>query len=107
MFLIHFQMAFKLSLISYSREQKEIGAWCLLQSEKGYEALAMAVLTRFQGWSREEVVDLIERTMVETRNPNIHPLHNLYVLATRSPGCPLKFVSQTRCSYVVYGRKPE
>jgi hypothetical protein len=106
MFLIHFQTA--VQVVTDVLIQKEIGAWCLLQSEKGYEALAMAVLTRFQGWSREEVVDLIERTMVETRNPNIHPLHNLYVLATRSPGCPLKnFVSQTRCSYVVYGRKPE
>ncbi|KAN0075178.1 S-adenosyl-L-methionine-dependent methyltransferase [Elaphomyces granulatus] len=61
------------------REQKEIGAWCLLQAEKGYEALAMAVLTRCQGWSKEEVADLIEKTMVETRNLNIHPLHNLYV----------------------------
>jgi hypothetical protein len=66
------------------REQKEIGAWCLLQAEKGYEALAMAVLTRFQGWSKEEVADLIEKTMVETRDLNIHPLHNLYVSSVKT-----------------------
>ncbi|KAL1963787.1 hypothetical protein VTN77DRAFT_7853 [Rasamsonia byssochlamydoides] len=34
---------------------KKLGTWNLLQAESGFEAGAMAVLTRNEGWSKEEL----------------------------------------------------
>lgn len=49
----------------------------MLQGEPGYEAGAMAVLTRYEGWSKEEVGILVAKTKADVRNPKIHALVNL------------------------------
>lgn len=57
--------------------QKKIGTWMMLQGEQGYEAGAMAVLTRNESWSREKVLELVDKTKSDARNRNIHALFNL------------------------------
>jgi hypothetical protein len=37
----------------------------------------MAVLTRFKNWTPEQVKDLCDRTMQDSRNPKIHALFDL------------------------------
>ncbi|EIT75170.1 methyltransferase, putative [Aspergillus oryzae 100-8] len=46
---------------------KTIGVWNLLQAETGFEAGAMAVLTRFEGWSKEEVNVLVSGARKDAR----------------------------------------
>jgi hypothetical protein len=43
----------------------------------GFEAAAMAVLTRHAGWSKEEAQILIAKTINDAKNPDIHPLFDL------------------------------
>ena len=38
----------------------------------GFEAGAMATLTRFEGWSKEEVNVLVSGAKRDVRNPNVH-----------------------------------
>lgn len=59
--------------------KKTLGAWNLLQSETGYEATAMAVLTRHEGWSKEEVSILVAKAKNDSQNRDIHGLLNLWV----------------------------
>lgn len=64
--------------------QKKIGAWAQLVSEHGIVGGAMAVLTRYQSWSAEEVNVLAAKTKKDLWNPRIHGIINLYV---NSPQC--------------------
>ncbi|KAL1963049.1 hypothetical protein VTN77DRAFT_8797 [Rasamsonia byssochlamydoides] len=64
---------------------KKIGTWCMLQAEQGYEAGAMAVLTRNEAWSKEEVIVLSSKTRNDARNRNIHALFNFYIVYGRKP----------------------
>lgn len=50
-----------------------------MQAETGFEAGAMALLTRFHGWSADEVRIFTARTLKDARDRNIHPLFHLYV----------------------------
>lgn len=61
----------------FTINQKKIGLWNLLQAESGFEAGAMAVLTRYAGWSKEEVTVLVAKTRSDARNPAIHALFDL------------------------------
>lgn len=57
---------------------KTLGTWNLLQAETaGFEAGAMAVLTRHAGWAKEEVDILVAKTRNDVRNFDIHTLFNL------------------------------
>ncbi|QRD85392.1 S-adenosyl-L-methionine-dependent methyltransferase [Aspergillus flavus] len=56
---------------------KTIGVWNLLQAETGFEAGAMAVLTRFEGWSKEEVNVLVSGARKDARDPKVHTLADL------------------------------
>lgn len=49
----------------------------MLQGQEGYEAGAMAVLTRHKKWSEDEVRALVNKTKSDARNGNIHALFNL------------------------------
>ncbi|KAJ9197710.1 hypothetical protein DTO164E3_5564 [Paecilomyces variotii] len=64
---------------------KYLGIWNLLQSETGYEATAMAVLTREEKWSKEEVSALVAKAKNDTKNRNIHGLLDFYVVYGRKP----------------------
>lgn len=51
----------------------------MLQGDQAYEAGAMAVLTRNEAWSKEEVAVLAAKTKEDAHNRNIHALFDLYV----------------------------
>ncbi|KAL2214974.1 S-adenosyl-L-methionine-dependent methyltransferase [Thermoascus aurantiacus ATCC 26904] len=64
---------------------KALGAWNLMQAETGFEAGAMALLTRFHGWSADEVRIFTARTLKDARDRNIHPLFHFWVVYGRKP----------------------
>lgn len=49
----------------------------LLQAELGFKAAAMAILTRFESWSPEEVEALSAKALSDAKNPKIHALLDL------------------------------
>lgn len=57
--------------------QKKLGTWFLLQAEQGFEGAAMAVLTRFESWSPDEVTVLAAGVLKDAKNPKIHGLFDL------------------------------
>ncbi|KKA16274.1 Methyltransferase [Rasamsonia emersonii CBS 393.64] len=64
---------------------KKIGTWMMLQGDQAYEAGAMAVLTRNEAWSKEEVAVLAAKTKEDAHNRNIHALFDFYVVYGRKP----------------------
>lgn len=64
---------------------KKVGLWNLLEAETGFEASAMAVLTRFKGWSAEEVKILAAKVLKDARDPAIHTVFDFYVVYGRKP----------------------
>lgn len=53
-------------------KQKELGAFFLLVSESGFEALGMAFLTRLLGMDAEEVKTLVEGCKKEAKSRKVH-----------------------------------
>ncbi|KAL1848589.1 hypothetical protein Plec18170_007898 [Paecilomyces lecythidis] len=70
---------FRIPLGSWPKDKhyKKIGTWMMLQGQEGYEAGAMAVLTRHKKWSEDQVRVLVNKTKSDARNGNIHALFNL------------------------------
>ncbi|TPX24833.1 hypothetical protein DIZ76_010277 [Coccidioides immitis] len=65
---------------------KKIGTWTLLQFDSGgFEAGAMAVLTRFSGWTEEQVKDLSAKARSDMRNRNVHGMFDFYAVYGRKP----------------------
>ncbi|KAL1989555.1 hypothetical protein VTN49DRAFT_6752 [Thermomyces lanuginosus] len=65
---------------------KNVGAWNQAQSEtNGFEAAAMAPLTRFKNWTKEEVVVLASKARADGRNRKIHMMFNFYVVYGQRP----------------------
>ncbi|KAL1999603.1 hypothetical protein VTN02DRAFT_4288 [Thermoascus thermophilus] len=64
---------------------KTLGAWNLMQVESGFEAAAMALLTRFHGWSTEEVKMLAARALRDARDRSIHAVFHFWVVYGRKP----------------------
>ncbi|KAL2216651.1 S-adenosyl-L-methionine-dependent methyltransferase [Thermoascus aurantiacus ATCC 26904] len=64
---------------------KTLGAWNLMQAETGFEASVMALLTRFHGWSADEVKVLAAQTLKDARDRNIHPVFHFWVVYGRKP----------------------
>lgn len=48
-----------------------------MQAETGFEAGAMAVLTRYEEWSKDEVSILVARTKNDAKNRAIHGINDL------------------------------
>lgn len=85
-----------------------------MQVETGFEAAALAVLTRYESWTSEEVKVLVAQALRDAKDPKIHALFDLYVFFSFSANPPIltfKFQmgeSNPRpSSYNVYGRRPE
>lgn len=57
--------------------------WNLLQASTGFEASALAVLTRYENWTPADVVHLAEKAKLDARDRNIHALFDLYVTHTQ------------------------
>ncbi|KAL1995095.1 hypothetical protein VTN49DRAFT_1282 [Thermomyces lanuginosus] len=65
---------------------KKLGAWNQAQGEAaGFEAGALAVLTRFKNWAPEEVTVLATKAQADGRNREIHALFNFYVVYGQRP----------------------
>ncbi|KKA25125.1 hypothetical protein T310_0830 [Rasamsonia emersonii CBS 393.64] len=64
---------------------KKLGTLFLLSAEKGFEGAAMAVLTRFESWSPEEVTVLAAGALSDAKNPKIHGLFDFYVVYGQKP----------------------
>ncbi|KAL1972379.1 hypothetical protein VTN31DRAFT_6793 [Thermomyces dupontii] len=65
---------------------KKVGAWNQTQAEaNGFEAAALAPLTRFKQWRKEEVIFLASKARADGRNRNIHMMFNFYVVYAQRP----------------------
>ncbi|KAL1995257.1 hypothetical protein VTN49DRAFT_1444 [Thermomyces lanuginosus] len=65
---------------------KKIGAWNKAQAEEtGYEALALAALTRYKQWKKEEVIILASQARADGRRRDIHCYFNFYVVYGQRP----------------------
>ncbi|KAL1847749.1 hypothetical protein Plec18170_008410 [Paecilomyces lecythidis] len=61
----------------WPKDKRLVSAWNLLQSETGYEATAMALLTRQEGWLKDEVSVLVAKAKEDSKNRKIHGLLDL------------------------------
>ena len=58
--------------------QKKVGAWNQTQGEaNGFEGAAMAALTRFKQWTKEEVIVLASQARADGRRRDIHMMFDL------------------------------
>ncbi|KAL1973718.1 hypothetical protein VTN31DRAFT_5278 [Thermomyces dupontii] len=65
---------------------KKVGAWNQTQAEaNGFEATALAPLTRFKQWRKEEVIVLASKARADGRNRNIHMMFDFYVVYAQRP----------------------
>ncbi|KAL1978499.1 hypothetical protein VTN31DRAFT_1358 [Thermomyces dupontii] len=65
---------------------KKVGAWNQTQGEaNGFEAVALAPLTRFKQWRKEEVIVLASKARADGRNRNIHMMFDFYVVYAQRP----------------------
>ena len=68
----HEEMKISLGTWPADKKQKEVGAYLLLVTENGFEALGLALLTRALGMKAEEVEELIAGAKKESHNKKIH-----------------------------------
>ncbi|KAL2007032.1 hypothetical protein VTN00DRAFT_8470 [Thermoascus crustaceus] len=64
---------------------KEIGAWLRVAVSEGFEAAAMAVLTRHESWKPEEVKVLAEGARNDLKDRKIHAIMDFWVVYGRKP----------------------
>ncbi|KAL1992940.1 hypothetical protein VTN49DRAFT_3697 [Thermomyces lanuginosus] len=65
---------------------RKLGAWNQAQAEvNGYEAGALAVLTRYKQWTTEEVMVLANEARLDGRKHDIHMIFNFYVVYGQRP----------------------
>ncbi|KAL1996411.1 hypothetical protein VTN49DRAFT_176 [Thermomyces lanuginosus] len=65
---------------------KKIGAWNQAQAEaNGFEGAALAALTRYKNWSKEDVILLASQARADGRKRNIHSLFYFYVVYGQRP----------------------
>ena len=69
--------SFFLSEVTDVLVQKEIGTWMQAGTEAGFEAGALAALTRYKEWTREEVIALASRARADGRNRGVHTIGDL------------------------------
>ena len=68
----HEEMKISLGTWPADKKQKEVGAYLLLVTENGFEALGLALLTRALGMKAEEAEKLIAGAKKESHNKKIH-----------------------------------
>ncbi|KAL1991213.1 hypothetical protein VTN49DRAFT_5717 [Thermomyces lanuginosus] len=65
---------------------KKLGAWNQAQAEaNGYESGALAALTRYKQWTKEEVIVLASQARADGRRRDIHVVFNFYVVYGQRP----------------------
>ncbi|KAL1993674.1 hypothetical protein VTN49DRAFT_2343 [Thermomyces lanuginosus] len=64
----------------------KLGAWNQAQAEaNGFEAGALAVLTRYKNWSKEEVTVLASQARADGQRRDIHMVHDFYIVYGQRP----------------------
>lgn len=61
----------------YSRKQKDVGAFNLVQLKEGLEGFSLALFTRILGWAPEEVQVLLSKVRKDLDNRNIHAQNDM------------------------------
>ncbi|KAL1996320.1 hypothetical protein VTN49DRAFT_372 [Thermomyces lanuginosus] len=64
---------------------KRLGVWAQAGAEAGYEAGALAVLTRYKEWTKEDVMLLASEARADGRKRGIHSMFNFYVVYGQRP----------------------
>ncbi|KAL1975821.1 hypothetical protein VTN31DRAFT_4213 [Thermomyces dupontii] len=64
---------------------KKLGTWAQAGAEAGYEAGALAALTRYKQWTREEVLLLASQARADGRKRDIHSFFKFYVVYGQRP----------------------
>ncbi|KAL1991149.1 hypothetical protein VTN49DRAFT_5653 [Thermomyces lanuginosus] len=64
---------------------KKVGTWFQAQSEAGLEAGALAALTRYEQWTKEEVILLASQARADGRKRNVHALFDFYIVYGQRP----------------------
>ncbi|KAL1995037.1 hypothetical protein VTN49DRAFT_1224 [Thermomyces lanuginosus] len=67
------------------RHFKEIGTWLQAGAEAGFEAGALAALTRYKAWNREEVIALANKARADGRKRSVHMIADFYVVYGQRP----------------------
>lgn len=58
--------------------QKKLGAWAQTGAEaNSFEGIALALLTRYKQWTKEEVIPLASKARADSRKRDVHALFNL------------------------------
>lgn len=68
-----------------SKKDKEVGAYCLLASNTGFEAYGLALLTGGLGWTVEEVKELIDTAMKQAKDRRIHSYGKQFLYIGQKP----------------------
>lgn len=55
-----------------SKKEKTLGIWAQRNMLDGLEAAAMALLTRYMGWSKEQVLELVGKVREEILDMDFH-----------------------------------
>ncbi|RMJ02372.1 hypothetical protein CDV36_015362 [Fusarium kuroshium] len=78
---------FKWPLNQWPKEKKykEIGAWTCENLTSGLEGLLLALLTRFLGWTPEEVIAFCALVRKQLRDTSIHAYIPVYIVYGRKP----------------------
>ncbi|KAL1994832.1 hypothetical protein VTN49DRAFT_1019 [Thermomyces lanuginosus] len=64
---------------------KKLGVWAQAGVEAGLEGGALAALTRFKNWTKEEVLLLASEARADGRKRDIHSMFNFYVVYGQRP----------------------
>ncbi|KAI8265748.1 Secondary metabolism regulator LAE1 [Colletotrichum sp. SAR 10_98] len=67
------------------RRHKELGVWMNENLHEGWEAICMAPLTRIHGWTKEEVLQLLEQNRSEQDDPSIHAYYSIWSIYGKKP----------------------
>jgi hypothetical protein len=81
------RVPFKWPINSWPREEKykRIGWYAEVNFCMGIEAMTLALFTRFLGWTREAVLEFVERVRADFRDTSKHAYFDLYVTYGRKP----------------------
>jgi hypothetical protein len=81
------RVPFKWPINQWPREEKykRLGYMTRTNFVSGIEAMTLALFTRFLGWSREGVLEFIERVRADFQDTSKHAYFNLYVTYGRKP----------------------
>ncbi|KAL1994794.1 hypothetical protein VTN49DRAFT_981 [Thermomyces lanuginosus] len=67
------------------RHLKKVGAWMQAQAEAGFEGGALAALTRYKNWTKEEVMVLASQARTDGRRHDVHAMFDFYVVYGQRP----------------------